>query len=1345
MQNADRSILLLALILGVAGGIAAPGPAFAQADPFTLIALPDTQFYTCTSGGSCASGNGTYDAQTDWIDTNRDVLDIRFVTQLGDCVQNGNVTAEFDIADLAYQTLEAATGAGYPDGIPFGIAVGNHDQFPIADPGSIPTVNDVNHPDQETTTTTYNSYFGLDRFCPASICRSYYGDHFGTNNDNHYALFSANGYDFIILHIEYMPSDTALRQAVIDWADGVLGSYPNHRAIVSSHHVLGTGSPATFSNQGSALYEGLKANPNLFLILGGHIAGEGQRTDTFNGNTVHSLLSDYQDRANGGDGWLRILEFQPANNLISVETYSPTLALYETDADSEFTLAYDMGGGYPGASTVSFQQGASGYSGTVDTYIEVSTGSHGTEEKFFWDGSPEKYALLRFEDLFDTNGGPIPAGAFITSATLHYVADDNGNDADVHHVTIPWADTVDYAGFGTNPGAQSDEDYDSSSIGQASGLAPGDTRTEHTLDVTASLTAWSADPSSNQGWIFVYTGASGVGVRSSEYVADPLDRPRLSVSYLANPCTMDSECDDGMVCTSDVCGGSGFCENTAIAGCCEDDADCADANVCTTDSCNLGTNMCENTVDPGCCVSDVECDDADACTADACVQPNAAALVLDGTGDWVSFGNASTHTELGLDEFTLETWFRQTGAGDTVSTGTGGVVGVPLIAKGRGEADGDNRDANYFLGISGSVLAADFEDTGGSPNNHPVTGSTSITSGVWTHAAVTFDGSTLQLYLNGSPDGSISTSAVPRFDSIQPFSIGTAMTSTNSPDGAFQGELDEVRVWNRARTQMEIQDAMFTPIASDPDLVGRWSMDEGTGSTAFDSINANDGTLVGDATWTSSGLVSMGTGACQNTADPSCCSVDEDCADADACTPGVCHAVPSTGTLDFDGANDYVTKGEPSTLGSNTFTIEGWIYWGGGGATASSGSGGVVGYPIIAKGLGEADDAINGTNLDANYFLAIDSTTLTLAADFEATADSSNHPITGTTVVTTEVWHHVAATYDGTSWGLYLDGNLEGTSSPGVTPRGDSIQHFGIGAAFSSTGTPSGAFDGLVHDVRVWDHARSQMELVADMENTILSATGLLGSFPLDEGSGTTATDATGNGNDGTISGASWTMAADTCTTGPSTCEMAMFQEGVDGYAGTVDTYIEVSTGAHGTEDHLFWDGSPEKFALLRFEDLFDSEGGPVPDSSMIVSAELSYVVDDDGNDGDVHEVLIDWIDTVDYAGFGVSSGAQAGVDYDASALADQAPGTLVGGSTLYTIDVTSSVTAWIGDPSSNRGWIVVPTGGSGVGIRSSEHATSDDRPKLKIRYLPEPSLGLLFGSAALGLMALARRRRGSA
>ena len=128
------------------------------------------------------------------------------------------------------------------------------------------------------------------------------------------------------------------------------------------------------------------------------------------------------------------------------------------------------------------------------------------------------------------------------------------------------------------------------------------------------------------------------------------------------------------------------------------------------------------------------------------------ALSFDGVNDYVTFGSAS---RLGASNFTIEVWFRRTGAGVSASTGTGGITAVPLLAKGRGEANGSNRDINYFLGIrpSDNVLVADFEEgaNGTMPGlNHPITGVTPISNNVWHHAAATYDGVVWRLYLNGA-------------------------------------------------------------------------------------------------------------------------------------------------------------------------------------------------------------------------------------------------------------------------------------------------------------------------------------------------------------------------------------------------------------------------------------------------------------------------------------------------------------------------------------------------------------------------------------------------------------------
>jgi hypothetical protein len=186
----------------------------------------------------------------------------------------------------------------------------------------------------------YNQYFGTSRFNG----RSYYGGHFSNNNDNHYQLFSANGIDFLVISPEYdQTTGFSAAGGVLDWAENLVKTYPNRKVIVMSHFVLN--GDATFSVQGKAIYNRFKVYPNFILMIGGHIAaytGEGRRNDTYKGNTVETIASDYQYRPNGGDGALRIYEFDPSINTIAAQTYSPFTNRYENDSSSLFNFSVNL-------------------------------------------------------------------------------------------------------------------------------------------------------------------------------------------------------------------------------------------------------------------------------------------------------------------------------------------------------------------------------------------------------------------------------------------------------------------------------------------------------------------------------------------------------------------------------------------------------------------------------------------------------------------------------------------------------------------------------------------------------------------------------------------------------------------------------------------------------------------------------------------------------------------------------------------------------------------------------------------------------------------------------------------
>ena len=153
--------------------------------------------------------------------------------------------------------------------------------------------------------------------------------------------------------------------------------------------------------------------------------------------------------------------------------------------------------------------------------------------------------------------------------------------------------------------------------------------------------------------------------------------------------------------------------------------------------------------------------------------------------------------------------------------------------------------------------------------------------------------------------------------------------------------------------------------------------------------------------------------------------------------------------LQFDGTDDYVSFGQATaTLGASTFTLEAWVNRAPGGDLMGTGTHGLgddglpQAYPVLTKGCGEGDSS----NVDLNYWLGVTDGGA-IAADFEDYASGLNHPVVGIGTFPTGEWHHVAATYDGQVWNLYLDGNLDQTLT---SARASTL------ATTASSGLPSG-------------------------------------------------------------------------------------------------------------------------------------------------------------------------------------------------------------------------------------------------------------------------------------------------
>lgn len=125
---------------------------------------------------------------------------------------------------------------------------------------------------------------------------------------------------------------------MLDWASNVLANYSSRKAIIVSHYIIG--SKGGFGAQGKRIYNRVKGFPNVFMMLCGHIGargGEALRVDTYQGNTIRTFLSDYQNRWGGGHGLMRLYSFSVEENKIRVRTFSPYTNNSETDSDNHFT------------------------------------------------------------------------------------------------------------------------------------------------------------------------------------------------------------------------------------------------------------------------------------------------------------------------------------------------------------------------------------------------------------------------------------------------------------------------------------------------------------------------------------------------------------------------------------------------------------------------------------------------------------------------------------------------------------------------------------------------------------------------------------------------------------------------------------------------------------------------------------------------------------------------------------------------------------------------------------------------------------------------------------------------
>lgn len=336
---------------------AVPPMTSAQVNPpdFTVVVLPDpqneTQFFP-----------QVLNSQAQWIVNNRQALNIQMVLTEGDNINDGASTAQLQNIDAAFRLLDNA-------GMPYLLAIGNHDY------------NGFN-PKASRNLSGFNQWFGPGRYSG----RSFFGGNFPSgSNANSYAIVTINGKQVLFMALEFRATGASL-----DWAESILSANADKEAIVVAHSfVLKNGyredqcddqdMPAGNAT-GQETWTRLRKHSNVIMVLSGHFTGgSGARRSDLgdNKNLVNQLFADYQDFANGGNGWLRVMTFHPASNTVSVSTYSPFLNQNMTDASNKFTLTYHNP--FPNSGTGSISGKVRGQSNCSSiSGIKITVGSAST-------------------------------------------------------------------------------------------------------------------------------------------------------------------------------------------------------------------------------------------------------------------------------------------------------------------------------------------------------------------------------------------------------------------------------------------------------------------------------------------------------------------------------------------------------------------------------------------------------------------------------------------------------------------------------------------------------------------------------------------------------------------------------------------------------------------------------------------------------------------------------------------------------------------------------------------------------------------------------------------------------
>lgn len=441
------------------------------------------------------------------------------------------------------------------------------------------------------------------------------------------------------------------------------------------------------------------------------------------------------------------------------------------------------------------------------------------------------------------------------------------------------------------------------------------------------------------------------------------------------------------------------------------------------------------------------------------------ACEFDGADDNIIAGTGSS-LNIYTSGLTLEAWVKPS----TLSKGTASQI----ISKGG--------DANFYRMTFNDGGTVSLRTFGTSDNT--LASSSALMVNNWNHVVMTYDGATKKIYLNGNLNASEATTG------IMSYTIATMYIGGYGSSEQFPGSIDDVRIYNYARTQKQILEDMH---GGQPGLypIASYDFNEGVGGTVYNSgyggttLNGNLGTGTSAPTWSNDGKFGK--------------------------------------ALSFDG-NDDVSVIRNTSVEPTTVSVSAWI------KTTNLGSN----YPyIISKPVsaGSTSYGLYKNTANSTYAFYINDGNEKISPTIDKSRIEDGN------------WHYLSGTYDKSFVRFYVDGVQVGTGTATTADIAYSASYNLHIGSFNNNYFSSGTID----DVKIYNYALTADEVKMDYDRGMSAQMGSVGGtsgtgaasnsagaeycvpgdstscvapvveWKMDEKTGTTAYDTSGNGNNGTL------------------------------------------------------------------------------------------------------------------------------------------------------------------------------------------------------------------------------------